>query len=497
MMRYRVSLLVGLGLLVLGSPLLGQVRLGPRGPEVAKDRKRIVDPANQPREIFLAVDTADESMPALKNSMMPNVLDKQIGNAATFYYRAFSMMAEVDRGNSQQLFELLDASPQELIDADVGKTLEDFENVFQAIHTASMRERCDWEWRMQDLEGINAIYFLLPEVQQLRELGRLVAIRARWQIATGQYEQAVESLKDGYQLAMNTAQPRSLVTSLVGLAISAMMNEQLIELIRADDSPNMYWAIAQLPRPLVDIRRAIELEVSWPDKLFPMFRDAETADRSPEEWQRLFRKAAQTIGQMSNGQEAFQTDLMVTALMMRGYVRAKKQLAEQGYTMEQLDNMPAAQVVAIYQARVNRYLRDEIQKWSLLPYHLAWQRQQEAEANLQADGYFGKGGENSEILPIASLLFPALSAARMAEARSTTHLNFLQTVEAIRMHAARNDGQLPKSLSEIKVVPPAKDPVTLEDFDYELIGREAVLTIPPSGGRRTAGRWTASIRIKN
>ena len=83
----------------------------------------------------------------------------------------------------------------------------------------------------------------------------------------------------------------------------------------------------------------------------------------------------------------------------------------------------------------------------------------------------------------------------MAEARSTTQLDFLQAIEAIRMYTARHEGQLPNRLDQINAVPVPKDPVTFEDFTYERMGKQAVLEIPASGGRRMAGRWRATIQI--
>ena len=39
----------------------------------------------------------------------------------------------------------------------------------------------------------------------------------------------------------------------VGIAISAMMTETLVELMEAPGADNLYWAIASLPQPLVDV----------------------------------------------------------------------------------------------------------------------------------------------------------------------------------------------------------------------------------------------------
>ena len=106
-------------------------------------------------------------------------------------------------------------------------------------------------------------------MQELRGLGRFLALKARLEIAEGRLQNALETLKVGYQLAHDVAIPPTLINDLVGIAIANLMNNQLIELIKAPGSPNMYWAIAQLPDPFIDMQPAMEYEKLLPVKMFP------------------------------------------------------------------------------------------------------------------------------------------------------------------------------------------------------------------------------------
>jgi hypothetical protein len=54
----------------------------------------------------------------------------------------------------------------------------------------------------------------------------------------------------------------------------------------------------------------------------------------------------------------------------------------------------------------------------------------------------------------------------LASARTDRRLAALQTIEAIRLHAARNAGKLPNRLVDIKAVPVPVDPMTGQLFDY-------------------------------
>jgi hypothetical protein len=82
---------------------------------------------------------------------------------------------------------------------------------------------------------------------------------------------------------------------------------------------------------------------------------------------------------------------------------------------------------------------------------------------------------------LATLLLPAVEAARAAEARLDWQTRAIQIVEAVRMHAAHS-GALPTSLDEIEVVPVPLNPATNKPFQYRLDGETAVLDLPFSDG---------------
>ena len=56
-----------------------------------------------------------------------------------------------------------------------------------------------------------------------------------------------------------------------------MTNGTLIELIANHDSPNMYWALSELPQPLIDMRPAMQFEMDIGPRMFPFIDRTETA----------------------------------------------------------------------------------------------------------------------------------------------------------------------------------------------------------------------------
>jgi hypothetical protein len=85
-------------------------------------------------------------------------------------------------------------------------------------------------------------------------------------------------------------------------------------------------------------------------------------------------------------------------------------------------------------------------------------------------------------------LLPALDRVLLAHARLERKIAALRLVEALRLHAAANKGQLPESLDQLKVVPVPLDPCTGRPFVYRLDGDIAtIISDLPAYGRAQAG----------
>jgi hypothetical protein len=84
---------------------------------------------------------------------------------------------------------------------------------------------------------------------------------------------------------------------------------------------------------------------------------------------------------------------------------------------------------------------------------------------------------------LGRLLLPAVHSAMAAEVRLQTRFAAIQTIEALRMHAAAHDGQLPKALADVTIVPVPLNPATDKPFPYELKDGIATLTVPAPLGR--------------
>jgi hypothetical protein len=79
------------------------------------------------------------------------------------------------------------------------------------------------------------------------------------------------------------------------------------------------------------------------------------------------------------------------------------------------------------------------------------------------------------------VLLPAVQSASLATVRNDRHLDALQCIEAIRLHAATHQG-FPGRLEEITEAPVPIDPMTGQPFGYRVDGDHATLTAPYAPG---------------
>ena len=123
-----------------------------------------------------------------------------------------------------------------------------------------------------------------------RAYARLLTPYARLQIADGKYDDAIQTLQAGYALGRHVANGPLFVNNLIGCSIVGMMSFQVREMIQQPDAPNLYWALTDLPRPIIDLRSGTEAEYNFLYINFPELRNLETKELSPDQWRLLFKQ---------------------------------------------------------------------------------------------------------------------------------------------------------------------------------------------------------------
>ena len=110
------------------------------------------------------------------------------------------------------------------------------------LEFGTRREYCDWSFTLPE-QRLDAIEILLPDTQSMRTWARLLALKARVEIAERKLDQAVGTIETGLAFGRHVAEGPFLINALVGMAICNSMLDRLEELIEQPGAPNLYWAL--------------------------------------------------------------------------------------------------------------------------------------------------------------------------------------------------------------------------------------------------------------
>lgn len=408
-----------------------------------------------------------ESTPALKHRFWVPDFDLRPGSAQVHFGRALLMWHDLpsERRMEIESWDFEDNMPDI---SEVREAVESLENVFHEMHLLATSEDYLYDLRLRDVEGPELFQVLLPEIQQSRSLARLLRLKIHVQMQDEDFEGAIETLQDGFRLSRFIgAQGESLVQTLVGIAIELIMYENVQELIEHDGSPNLYWSLATLPRPLIDVSRSIQFELSTIHRVLPALREAEKGERSDQYWNEAWVKVVEDLGLLAGNDSVTKVSLSLLGVAATG--PARENLIASGMDEVEVNSMPAMRAVLLDASRDIERLLDEVAKGGFLPGRLGFDYVAEAEKRVSS--WVQENSMKSGGAVIAGMLMPAVQAATSAGTRQEFKLNRLMTVEAIRMHVAEN-GALPNSLEDLSPVPALPNPYNGKSFQYSVERRD-------------------------
>lgn len=220
----------------------------------------------------LSTTPAAAPVPALKYELRVRQPDKLPGNAALDYYRAALLAPDWPRDpkESETLHAKLvgwEAMPiAELPVAEVTAYLDTFAGGFEALDAAVRRESLDWR------QGVPLSTTQpdppLREWMKYREIARLNGFRVRLDLVRGDFNAAISAVRSGFRLSQAVGEGPILLNQLVGTAIGHETVGHARQIIGHPGSPNLYWALSSLPRPVIDPRPALEGEEVYGERSY-------------------------------------------------------------------------------------------------------------------------------------------------------------------------------------------------------------------------------------
>lgn len=425
--------------------------------------------------IKLSVQAQPTPRPALKHQLLPELRDMQQGNAVPAYYKCFmeqnpfyndkESVANREKWQTCPLSEL----PNDLVDYGGVSTR-------QADYAARL-DACDWQI-LNQLKA-HGVMLLLPDLQQLRSLAAALKVRYRAQAKAGKFDEAIKTQQTMNALSRHLGEHPTLIGNLVGMSIANLAVSPFEEMIQQPGCPNLYWALANLPSPLVEIRNGLRGE-----RLFVEadFRDFMSPTRPWNDVELpLFREKARLFaGILSEKEETRKEQEIWVAERLKDdkwLADTRRRLIAAGLPEASVSKFPPEQVMFHVLLTTFEAVRDDSAKWVSFPYWVA-------EAELL------KGAQAKVAVPmeerLAGTLVSAFQKVHRAQARTEQRLGLLRAVEALRLHAAAHDGKFPKALADLPVPLPV-DSVSGQPFIYKLEGETAVVQgTPPKGEEKTA-----------
>jgi len=460
-MKSRVRLLASLSALLIPAAVFSQDPASP-GAEKEKTVQIKLYPMPEPR-------------PALKYQLLPPFLERRPGNAAVLWNRlpAENSLFLVDLykeggpwEKTEKWMEIPIGDPREKQLRPAAPLLAEWSGLYRDMARAAQFESCDWQLPVR--EG-KVISMLIPEVQEMRTWGRLLAAKAHLEIVEGNYDEAVKTIQTGLALARHVAQSPTLIAALVGTSIAGQMLKQVEQCIQQPDAPNLYWALSALPRPLINYRISYEMEANLLYLQWPELQGLDKKRLSADEWRELLTRYIHQAEEITNPEpeQVVSMESIIALRIVQGYPRAKQYLVDRGRSPADVEAMPVAQVIMLYTVGLHEDLSNDQFKWLFLPYAAS-------KAGLDRSDKELYRSRRQEILPFSALI-SAMGAAKEAETRSQWMLVPLETCEALRIYAAAHNGQLPDHLSDIREVPVPVNPYDDKPLEYHRDGNHAVL----------------------
>ncbi len=449
----------------------GQVALSPAFKQQGKPA--VAPEAMEENKVTLYPQAAPD--PLLEYPLWPMPVDRKAANPMPRINRAIIILAQLPddvKTEFNQGYESFTDLPLDQFPIEKAKALlTKYGAVLGEMKHAENLMVPQYDLQLEELSAGELVAVLLPELQEMRTLSRLLMIRAKLAMAEKRWKDVVDDCRLMFRLSEIAGQSTNfLIGRLVGFAIANVAMDTLQLAMQQPNFPNLYWSLAALPEArLFEAQSAIEYESLL---LSRIFASVEGLPNEPIGEQaatdRLKQIANESTGALIGVDRYGTTSAMgqvQLGLQVSAFAPAAKQmLAETEQWKGKVDQLSDSEAVLRATGLDFRRIRDRTLAWANLPraYWDDYPEERQAAFALTAKTYAGSNLSANLI----AMLQPAVEAALSAGLRTEQTRNYLLTLEALRMHAAET-GQLPETLEKLRPVPAWIDTLAAKPFQYE------------------------------
>jgi hypothetical protein len=439
-------------------------------------------PANQPEVRAFELTAVAPPTPALKYQLLyDNLVERRSGNAAMLYLDAVLLMGADAKEKAGQALDARDAKNM----AGFNQLADSLAvpSVFQELKLAAQREECDWQPPFREMGAQTLLPHLHPMVQGL---AKLVVVRALRQIDQGDVAGALETLRLGYEMSEKIGHEPVLVSALVSLKTTAMMNDCLAQLMNRPEAPNLYWALAEYPSRRAIFRRAFDGERQFIAASVPVMTMKVAGEKlTADDWRSVLKTIADVVTEFEGTPEHVDPLKDTSSAVLQ---RAQHDYAQSNQlTLDEVAKLDPAIVLGTYYFAQYELAADDRFKLRGLPYPVQL---------AMCDAYAASLEQSIAEQPANPLLktLPALQKCVVPFARADRELAALTAIEALRSYAAASGGKLPARLEDATATPVPENPLTGRPFEYHLDGDTATLADTQAPPELPTLTYTVKIR---
>ena len=185
-----------------------------------------------------------------KYRLIVNPEDQIDADALPLYEKATKLIPK--NFNQKQITEWLKLPIEQLPQQQAEEVLQKYLEPLKLVARATRCKECNWpEWKPGDQ---------IENLTEYRKIAFILELWARLEISRGSYEGAALAMRTGFGMARHLGDGPTIIQGLVGMAVGGIMCREVKQFVQQEDSPNLYQALASLPRPFIDVEKAIENE---------------------------------------------------------------------------------------------------------------------------------------------------------------------------------------------------------------------------------------------
>jgi hypothetical protein len=412
-------------------------------------------------------------VPALKYHLVFDPMERRPGNAALLYAQAMLLV-------SNKFFDEVDHAIDLSRGPDTAAFLAaatelDILDLAKLIDLGGRCDESDWQIPVRDM----GYHTLLPNLNSLRPLARFTCVNSVRLMRTGDISGALDMIRDGIAIGRNTAREPFVVSGIQGNGILSDMAEPLVELMNRPDSPNLYWALASMPRPLIDFQRCAEAERTILPSSFHELNTAHLESLTAVQWRSIFKQAVEMIpprnpsgATVPASERGWASEQTVADEVTRNLPQAREYCATTyGLSADEVEGADPFRIVALFWYGQYLEASDSFNKLTALPYSIQIEQMNKMRGQLDD---LKKSQPANVFLSVTT----AYNRAVDALARGERTYDALTDVEALRSYAAGHEGKLPDRLEQVTDTPVLDNPRSGKAFIYKLDGETATLSDP-------------------